>query len=43
VRHRGYERDCLSGSKRNATDHSHPPRSAPPEPHHDGGDSGFVN
>jgi hypothetical protein len=31
VPHRSYERDCLPGSKRNATDHSHPPRSAPSE------------
>ena len=42
VPHRSYERDCLPGSKRNATDHSHPPRSAPSEPHHAGGDSGLV-
>jgi hypothetical protein len=32
----------FQGSKGNATDHSDPPRSAPPEPHHAGGNSSFV-
>ena len=42
VPHCGYEGDCLPGSKRNATDHSDPPWSAPSEPHHAGGDSSFI-
>jgi len=42
VPQRSYERDCLPGAKRYATDHSHPPPSAPSEPNHAGGDGGFV-
>jgi hypothetical protein len=42
VPHCRYKGDRLPGSKRNATDHSDSPRSAPPEPHHAGGDSSFV-
>lgn len=42
VPHCRYESDCLPASKRNATNHSNSPLSAPSEPHHAGGDSSFI-
>jgi hypothetical protein len=42
VPHCRYKGDCLPASKRNATNHSNSPRSAPSEPHHAGGDSSFI-
>jgi hypothetical protein len=42
VAHCRNKRDCLPASKRNPTDYSGPPRSAPSGPHHAGGDSSFV-
>jgi hypothetical protein len=42
VPHRSYESDCPPDSKRNATNHSHTPRSPPSETHHGCRDSSFI-